>query len=163
MFLGSKDKELEKRMERAQKRKCEEEKRRQRAKEKSEALTSVAIVNDDDISDAISDSDEEFKMPQAKSPKSVPATQLYSSHVTAALDRSKASDRAAVHLIGPVAAALGHDVSSLPLSRSTVKRVRERNRAEQGKDIKVAFQPKYPLVIHWDGQILPDFQILLAL
>jgi len=49
----------------------------------------------------------------------VTASLLFNSNVSGALDRNKTSDRDAVRLMIPIAAVLGHDPSSLPLSRST--------------------------------------------
>ena len=45
----------------------------------------------------------------------VTASLILNSNITGALDRNKTSDREAVRLIVPTAAALGHDPSSLPL------------------------------------------------
>ncbi|KAK0048351.1 hypothetical protein Bpfe_022294 [Biomphalaria pfeifferi] len=48
-------------------------------------------------------------------------TALVTEHVTSALDRNQTSDREALRLMIPIAAALGHDPSSLTVSRSTIR------------------------------------------
>ncbi|KAK0045420.1 hypothetical protein Bpfe_025146 [Biomphalaria pfeifferi] len=83
-------------------------------------------------------------------------TVLFTKHVTSALDRNQTSDREALRLMIPIAAALGHDPSSLTVSRSTIQRARKKARCEQAADIKVSFKPDYPLVLHWDGKMLPE-------
>jgi len=61
-----------------------------------------------------------------------------------------------VRLIIPIAPALGHDPSSLPLSRNTIHRVRKKARQECTASAMAEFVPDYPLVVHWDGKILPE-------
>ncbi|KAK0059938.1 hypothetical protein Bpfe_010797 [Biomphalaria pfeifferi] len=53
-------------------------------------------------------------------------TALFTKHVTSALDRNQTSDREALRLMIPIAAALGHDPSSLTVSRSTIQRARKK-------------------------------------
>ena len=55
----------------------------------------------------------------------------------------------------PIAAALGCDPSALPLSQSTIHRVRKQARQEHAEATRSVFAPEYPLVLHWDGKILP--------
>jgi hypothetical protein len=81
---------------------------------------------------------------------------VFTPHVTSALDRNKTSDREAVRLIVPLAAALGHDPSNLPVSRSTIRRMRKKTRKDHAETVRGEFAPKYPLVMHWDGKILPE-------
>jgi hypothetical protein len=54
--------------------------------------------------------------------KKVASRQLFTPHVTGALDRNKTSDREALQLLVQIAAAIGHDPSVLPVSRSTFQR-----------------------------------------
>ena len=58
----------------------------------------------------------------------VTSSELFNKNVTGVLDRNKTSGREAVQLMVPIAAALGHETSSLPLSRSTVHRMRQKTR-----------------------------------
>ena len=76
--------------------------------------------------------------------------------MTSALDRNKTADREAVRLMVAIAAALGHDPSALPNSRSTIHRVRKKACIEHAKSIMAEFVPNHPLVLHWDGKILPE-------
>ena len=47
-------------------------------------------------------------------------------------------------------------VSSLPLSQSSVRRLREKARKEHAESTRAEFAPDFPLVVHWDGKILPE-------
>lgn len=86
----------------------------------------------------------------------VPSTsRIFTQNVTSALDRNKITNREAVRLIFPLAAAAGCNPASLPLSRSTIRRERKKARTDFYSNIKETFGPTYPLVIHWDGKILP--------
>ena len=55
---------------------------------------------------------------------------LFTKHVTSALDRNKISDRQAVRIMVPISAAIGHDPSPLPISRSTIRGARKKTRLE---------------------------------
>lgn len=68
-----------------------------------------------------------------------------------ALDRNKISDREAVRLMIPIAAALGHDPAALPLSRSSVKRKREEAKQNFSTEMKSNLDIIEPIVVHWDG------------
>ncbi|XP_050527117.1 uncharacterized protein LOC126897501 [Daktulosphaira vitifoliae] len=81
---------------------------------------------------------------------------LFSKHVTSALDRNKVSDRESLRLMVPISSALGHDPSSLPLSRSTIQRKRKEGRKAVFEEIKQCVSFDDPVIVHWDGKILPD-------
>lgn len=81
---------------------------------------------------------------------------LLSKHVTSALDRNNVSDREALRLMVLIAAALGHDPSSLPLSRSTIQRKRKEGRKAVFEEIKQSVSLDDPVIVHWDGKILHD-------
>ena len=76
--------------------------------------------------------------------------------VAAALDRTKVTDRQAVFLLAATARGLGHNVSDLTLSRSSVQRARKLHCMEVVKYIKIRFPPNVPLTVHCDGKLLPD-------
>lgn len=168
MYMSTEDKKLTKKLKRAKKRQDEAEKRRQKAVAESTSMAeSVSMTDEADSSDDTSDSDLEFVPCLSSKPagnsceenqknQKIRTSQLYTKHVTGALDRNKTSDREAVRLMAPLAAALGHDPSSLPLSRSTIHRVRKKARKDHAEASKAEFAPEYPLVIHWDGKILPE-------
>ncbi|KAG0712248.1 hypothetical protein GWK47_018908 [Chionoecetes opilio] len=60
--------------------------------------------------------------------------------LTAALDRTKMSDRMAPYVLTEVAKSLGHDPVELNMSQSSVERYRERYRAEKWADLKEGFK-----------------------
>ena len=77
--------------------------------------------------------------------------------LTAAIYRSKVSDRQAVHLLGATAHALGHNVAEVTLSRSSIKRARFAYRVKTAAETKTSFNPQVSLTVHWDGRLLPAF------
>ena len=87
-------------------------------------------------SQSASDSDEDFMPAVLKTPSqnvgeqftSQTTSQLFTPHVTNALDRNKTSDCAALRLMVSIASALGCDPSTMPLSRSTICRARKKQR-----------------------------------
>lgn len=136
MIMTSVDKKLEKQQDRVLQRKRRAEELRQKA---VESIASTSLASTSQLSNSSSDSsslDEnecnEFKRSQKKAECSRPTAskQIFSTHVTSALDRNKISDREALRLMIPLAAALGHDPSSLPISRSTIRRRRKNARIE---------------------------------
>lgn len=78
--------------------------------------------------------------------------------IAAAFDACKISDRYGVHILTAVAEALGHDTTSLSISRTTLQRSRQRIRKERAEILKTAFGKSELLapVIHWDGKLLPS-------
>lgn len=60
-------------------------------------------------------------------------TQLLTVDVASALDRNKTSDREAVRLLAPVAAALGYDPAELAISCNSFQRAWKRTRSELAK------------------------------
>lgn len=78
--------------------------------------------------------------------------------IVAAFDACRISDRYGVHILTAVAEALGHDVSSLSISRTTLQRSRQRMRKERAEKLKVSFKESDLLapIIHWDGKLLPS-------
>lgn len=173
MVMTSEDKKYSKKQERILKRRLEEQKRLEKGKEpSSSSLTSqtatISISEDDssEDSDTVKDKSEEDlyrpsslkKSESFKDLQSEPIAKksLFSKHVTSALDRNKVSDREALRLMVPIAAALGHDLSSLPLSRSTIQRKRKKARKDMFEGIKESVSFDDPVIVHWDGKILPD-------
>lgn len=74
------------------------------------------------------------------------------------LDKCKVSDRDAVRLLITTAQALGHDVSNLVVSISTIRRCRSQVRCESGKELRKIFKKEEidAVSVHWDGKILPS-------
>ena len=76
--------------------------------------------------------------------------------LSAALDRTKTSDRSAVYVLSAAASALGHNSSELAISRSTIRRSRRIQRQAIAEDIQRYNTSSNSLVVHWDGKLLPD-------
>ena len=81
---------------------------------------------------------------------------IVSPSVSAALDRTKTSDRKAAYILAATAQSLGHNVEDLALNRSTIKRQREYHRSRLAKALKKEFHVNVPLVVHWDGKLMAD-------
>ncbi|KAG7162744.1 Heterogeneous nuclear ribonucleoprotein U-like protein 1-like 2 [Homarus americanus] len=77
-----------------------------------------------------------------------------------ALDRTKISDRDAVHLIAAAAQTLGHNVEDIAVNQKTIRQSRMKLRVQSFKSAKEQFilnlDPTIPLVVHWDGKLLPE-------
>jgi hypothetical protein len=78
--------------------------------------------------------------------------------MASALDRTKVSDRKATLVIATTAKELGHDISEFNINRSSIRRSRAKQRKTIAEEIKQRFSASGPLVVHWDGKILPDLQ-----
>ena len=78
--------------------------------------------------------------------------------VAGALDRVNLTDNSAMFVVASVAKALGHPIGGLALSRSTIRRSRMETRKEVTEADKCSFssQLQSPLLLHWDGKLLPD-------
>ena len=76
--------------------------------------------------------------------------------LTSALDRTKMSNREAVFTIAATAINLGHYINDLTLSVSTIHRARKENRKKLAEKDKQEFNVDKPLVVHWDGKLLPN-------
>jgi hypothetical protein len=76
--------------------------------------------------------------------------------LAATLDRTKISDRKAMFVISETAKSLGHNVEDLALNRDSIRRQRMKHRLQQSETLKADFQGNVPLVVHWDGKLIPD-------
>ena len=76
--------------------------------------------------------------------------------LAATLDRTKISDRKAMFVISETAKSLGHNVENLALNRDSIRRQRMKHRLQQSETLKAEFQGNVPLVVHWDGKLIPD-------
>jgi len=77
--------------------------------------------------------------------------------VSSVMDRLNLTDNQGVMMIGAIADTIGVDVFEGTISRSTVRRYREKNRKAHAAMIKEDCNWKNtPLVIHWDGKKLPN-------
>ena len=173
MIIGPEDKKFTTKQKSIEQRRMKEEKRRikeeERRKKAGETSTSQSVsycseyssagssneASEDEYRPSLSFSTSQLEKPTAQ--KSKIKHQLLNSDVSSALDRNKTSDREAVRLMIPMAAALGHDPMKLPLSRSTIQRARKRTRRDVADSVRHEVVPSYPLVVHWDEKAaLPD-------
>ena len=78
-------------------------------------------------------------------------------NVAAAPDRTKITDRQAVHLLAATAHGIGNtSVRELTPSRSSVRRARKLHRVELVTDIKNRFVLNVQLTVDWGLKLLPD-------
>ncbi len=82
--------------------------------------------------------------------------QLCSPSLASALDRTKVSDRNATILLASTAVSLGENIENYVINRSSIRRFRIKHRQEVMNEILLKFNPDVPLVVHWDGKILPE-------
>lgn len=75
--------------------------------------------------------------------------------LSSALDRTKMSNRQAVHVLSAAAVSLGHDPAELVMNRESFRRERIKFRQISAAEIKAAFSPDAPLTVHWDSKIVP--------
>ena len=140
--------------------------RRTREQERTSEVGTVELASSSSSSSpcrksATSDADDE---PQPSTSATCPAPpkrrrgreKIISPTVAAALDRTGISDRQTVYVLSAVAETLGHDVSELTVNRESIRQSRRRHRKQAAQDIKAAFAPDVPLVVHWDGKLVPD-------
>lgn len=128
-----------------------------------ERVTLEESASDSDIS-ADDDIDVPFKPPPLVSGAAKIATKKrptkrikgITSSMAAALDRSNVSDRKASLILTTAAHSLGINVQELATSSSAIRRSRQELRATIAENIKQEFNPQCPIVVHWDGTILPD-------
>ncbi|GBP79248.1 hypothetical protein EVAR_87343_1 [Eumeta japonica] len=145
MIMTSIDKKLEKVKERSLK-----------WKQRSEELREMAAKKDKSKDDVVVPVPKKTKSSSSSCGVEPSTTGIFTQHVTSALDRNKITDREAMRLIIPLSAALGCNPASLPISRSSIRRARKKARTEYNSNIKKKFDIDSPLVVHWDGKLMPD-------
>ena len=109
----------------------------------------VQLITSSDSSTEASDSDSS-NTPSAPK-RSCRAKKIITPELTAALDRTKLSDRSAVHILSAAASALGHNPSDLAINRSSIRRSRRTQRKEIAEDLQRSNEISSSLTVHWDG------------
>jgi hypothetical protein len=138
------------------KRKREDDRREREAAAVSSMLAKdVALEASSESSSSTEYDDDAFLGPTpAKSPcRRRPANKL-NKEMTLSWDRDNMSVRAATSSFAAAAIALGHNIDELTLSRSSVHRARVKNREEIAASLTGGTE--VPLVLHWDGKLLPN-------
>ncbi|KAG0696747.1 hypothetical protein GWK47_026435 [Chionoecetes opilio] len=145
-----------------------EEKRRKRQrmeeKKKKDAAASSSTLDRDVAMESFTTSsssneeteDDDFKAPTpAKCPRRRPPKEnKLPKELTLAWERDNLSIRAATSSYAAAAMSLGHDIGHITVSRSSIHRARVKNREEIA--MSLFFKPEVPLVLHWDGKLLPS-------
>ena len=135
------------------------------SKDQNKAETESDSDKNSSPASVLSDSDSAFEICSTTSsscsrPKRSRVNILAHPLVAGALDRVNMPDRGATFVIGAVAKALGHDVNEMTLSRSSVRRLRCKNREQVAATTNDEFfdssVTETPLVLHWDGKLLVD-------
>jgi len=79
--------------------------------------------------------------------------------LSAALDRTKVSDRKATFIIAETAKSLGHNIDNIAINPASIRRQRMKHRANEAVRLKKEFIEGHhlvSLVVHWDGKLLPN-------
>jgi len=162
--MTSVDNVLAKKESKLQEKLLKDQHRRQKAAQAAERVA-TKVLFDSSSSSGGEECDAEYSLSSCSVEESSPATpsrpkrgrtQIVTPDVVASLDRNKVSDRQALMIIGQTAMTLGHDVNSLALNRTTIRRQRQHYRAALAENIRENFQPNGPVIIHWDGKLLPE-------
>ena len=87
--------------------------------------------------------------------KKINSKQIVTSEVATVLDRVNVSDRKATMVIAAVTKHLSNELEEVTLSRSAVRRARKSNRQNYALQKRNDFVPTAPLLLHWNGKMLP--------
>ena len=117
-----------------------------------ESLPSTSAISEESTSSSSSDSELDC---QTSSQSAKPKKKILTQNVLSSLDRVNVSDRKALFVVGAVAQACGEHVKDLSLSRSTIRRARREAREVGASKDKESFSSDEPLLLHWDGKMLP--------
>ncbi|KAK0062604.1 deoxynucleoside triphosphate triphosphohydrolase SAMHD1 [Biomphalaria pfeifferi] len=113
--------------------------------------------NDDDTDVEDLDDDNEFIIKQSSraGKKQCKRRRGISSKVSAVLDRTNTSTKAATMILASAFNEAGSSTSTVVLSKSTVHRQRQQRRKVAALEIKTTYVPSIS-VVHWDGKLIPD-------
>jgi hypothetical protein len=167
--MGPIDTKLSKKEERSKERQLQIELRKKKEILRLNEEIQMSKVNDNTIDCAdshcsSSDNDDELYVPSSKrlkqnsTPKKVntlKATNIVTSEVASALDRTKVSDRNAMYVLSATVQSLGHNIQSFTLNRESIRQARREYREKISDEIRTSFATTIPLTIHWDGKLLP--------
>ncbi|ESO05801.1 hypothetical protein HELRODRAFT_171475 [Helobdella robusta] len=159
MQMSGIDKDLTKKEERIEQRKCKEEERKEREQERMTESTSLHLSSSDDSDSEQQDTEDNYEIEiLVYYKKQISEDMLSSPDVASALDRINLSDKKFTVLAAAIAQASGQDIRDTSLSRSTVHRKRQQHRSTIDSSIRQQFQDRdrNPLLVHWDGKIMND-------
>lgn len=106
------------------------------------------------------DSDEEYLPPnkyrkKTERKKKVIMTPLLSS----ALDRCNVENRDAVYVLAAAAKSMGQNPENMVINRESFRKSRNVHRQQKATQILERFDPSTPLVLHWDGKMMPNAEL----
>lgn len=159
-YMGSVDKALAAKEERKARRIESEKKRRERTQNEASAsaISVVLSSSEDEQGDHESHCDEtehnDLNSPLKK--KTRATVNVITPKLASALDRTKMSDRMATFVLAETVHSLGHNIDKYNINRSSIKRQREKHRAQYAAALKIEFSGDIPLVVHWDGKLMAD-------
>ncbi|KAG7173857.1 hypothetical protein Hamer_G018135 [Homarus americanus] len=132
----------------------------QKTKEDEKQGMNPPFSSSSESEEQVNSSASECSPPKKSKPGKPRAKNIMSPVLAKALDRTKISDRDAVHLIAAAAQTLGHNVEDIAVNRKTIRQSRMKLRVQSFKSAKEQFilnlDPTIPLVVHWDGKLLPE-------
>ena len=107
--------------------------------------------------------DEDFRIPSSSSAQT-PSTSNFKRlkiaieipEVAGALDRVKLPDRGGMYFVTSVPKAFGYPLDNLTLPRNTIGRSRVAIQKQEAEAERSSFLTEFPLLLHWDGKLLPD-------
>ena len=75
--------------------------------------------------------------------------------LASALDRDNISDRMTTIVLSAAVKTLGDTIENDVLNKESVRKTRKKSREQVAKSLKQFYKSSDPLVIHWDGKLLP--------
>ncbi|CAH0381404.1 unnamed protein product [Bemisia tabaci] len=76
--------------------------------------------------------------------------------LAATLDRTNVSNRKATFIVAHTAKSLGCNIGEMALNEKSVRTARAKLRKSGAERILSSFSADVPLVVHWDGKLLPE-------
>lgn len=138
--------------------------RKRKAEEEKARLTETAKISSDSSSD---------ENPQRKKPRRncqedldfepIPGPSkkrgrkiCITEELASTLDRTNISNRKATFILAHTAKTFGQDINQLALNEKSVRAARAKLRKTAAEGIQASFSADVPLVVHWDGKLLPE-------
>jgi hypothetical protein len=132
-------------------------KKKEAARKASNSCGAAAEVSDSDSASPTKSSSSEFE--GASPPKRKRPINIISAELASSLDRTKTTDRMAVHTIAAISRAHGVNPEELALNKWTIKRRKHAHRIQVMEDLQEQFAQTVvgPIVVHWDGKLMADY------
>ena len=161
--MGSVDKKMQKREENRNKRTFQAQCRVRRENERKIMVVKKPSLTDtcsesDQLDDTVSDFEQQLVDSQAQKKIKTVSKQknIVTPELASALDRTRMSNRSAAFLLAATAESLGHNSQNYSVNRESIRKYRRKYREEIAREILLSFKANVPLVIHWDGKMMPS-------